>query len=144
MLERLREAVPPELRGVIDSELAELRVHRFRVGLMALTLLVLLIILMFDDDKEASRQAGLAEGVTSAVEEPVVERSSVERVDRRTEIIGLAKASEDVKLINPFAADLPKPPPEPLIIPVTAPPPPPRCRRLRNRKRSKKQKRRYE
>ena len=126
MLERLREAVPPELRGVIDSELAELRVHRFRVGLMALTLLVLLIILMFDDDKEASRQAGLAEGVTSAVEEPVVERSSVERVDRRTEIIGLAKASEDVKLINPFAADLPKPPPEPLIIPVTAPPPPPR------------------
>ena len=121
MIERLRRSLPPELVNLIDSELVELREHRRRVGFLLTALFVCLIILALDNEEAPPPAAQIAEDEPATA--PV---KPVERIDRRTEIIGLARASEDVELINPFAVDLPKPPPEPLIVPLTAPPPPPR------------------
>ena len=121
MIERLRRSLPPELVNLLDSELVELREHRRRVGFLLTALFVCLIILALDNEEAPPPAAQLAEDEPAA--DPV---KPVERIDRRTEIIGLARASEDVELINPFAVDQPKPPPEPLIVPLTAPPPPPR------------------
>ncbi|MBQ9480333.1 MAG: hypothetical protein IJU71_12385 [Selenomonadaceae bacterium] len=121
MIERLRRSLPPELVNLLDSELVELREHRRRVGFLLTALFVCLIILALDNEEAPPPAAQLVEDEPATA--PV---KPVERIDRRTEIIGLARASEDVELINPFAVDLPKPPPEPLIVPITAPPPPPR------------------
>lgn len=119
MLDRLREAIPKDF---LDNELAELKEHRIRFGFLLLSMAVLVIFLAFDDSQ--------VDPPTQLVEDdPSIEESeptpTVEPIDRRTEIIGLARASEDVQLINPFAVDLPKPPPEPLIIPISTPTPPP-------------------
>ena len=117
MLDRLREAIPKDF---LDNELAELREHRLRFGLLICSMAVLIIFLVLDD-VPIDPPTELVEEESLVEEEP----TPVERIDRRTEIIGLARASEDVQLINPFAVDLPKPPPEPLIIPITTPAPPP-------------------
>ncbi len=118
MLDRLREAIPKDF---IDNELAELREHRLRFGLLIFSMAVLVIFLILDDS-QSDPPNQLVEETPTVESEP-----SVEPIDRRTEIIGLARAAEDAPLINPFAVDLPKPPPapEPVIIPVAAPPPPP-------------------
>ena len=129
MLDRLRGLMSPELRNFLDGELAELRAHRRRVGFLLFAMLALTILLIFDGERESPRQTAQSiEEMPSNAEEPKEEaiEEPIERTDRRTAIIGLAKASEGVKLINPFAVDLPKPPPEPLIVQMTAPPPPPR------------------
>lgn len=129
MLDRLRGLMSPELRNVLDSEFVELRANRRRVGFLLFAVLALTIILLFDGERESSmRTAQSVEETPSNVEESGEEaiEEPIESADRRTEIIGLARASEDVKLINPFAVDLPKPPPEPMIVQITAPPPPPR------------------
>lgn len=132
MLDRLREAIPKDF---LDNELAELREHRLRFGFLILSMAVLVIFLALDDTQ--------SEPPIELVEEEPIDESEppppVEPSDRRTEIIGLAHASEDVQLINPFAVDLPKPPPEPLIIPVStpAPPPPPPLSTLEKRNASK-------
>ena len=124
MLERLREVVPPELVNLLDSELIELREHRRRVAFLLTALFVLAVIAMLDDNDAPQPSAKLVDDTSAAVDEPSVD--PIETTDRRTEIMGLAKAAEDVQLINPFAVDLPKPPPEPLVVPIVAPPPPPR------------------
>ena len=119
MMDRLRELIPQEF---LDNELAELREHKRRIALLLFSLFGLLTVVIFDG-AEPVRESSVEEvPITS---EPRVEKKSMPVKDRRTEIIGLAKASEDVKLINPFAVDLPKPPPEPIIIPIASPPPPP-------------------
>ena len=111
MFERLREVVPPELRAVIDNELTELRAHRRRVSFLVLTMFALMTVMIFDDNESAPQAEPSVEEAPTVTAEPPVKAK-----DRRTEIIGLAKASEGVKLINPFAVELPKPPPEPVIV----------------------------
>ena len=120
-MDRLRELIPQEF---LDSELAELKAHKFRIAALFFSMIGLLIVVFVDDAETVSKS-------TVIVEKPLEEESrgveiSDPKSDRRAEIIGLARASEDVKLINPFAVDLPKPPPEPIVIPITAPPPPPK------------------
>ena len=78
----------------------------------------LIIILILDDNDAPSQSEQPVEETPTIVAEPIEDK----KANRRMEIIGLAKASEGVKLINPFAVDLPKPPPKPvpkpLIIPI--------------------------
>lgn len=119
MIDRLREVVP---KNLIEGELAELREHKLRVGLMLFILIGLTAVLLFDDDRKISSNA---EEVSLVEEEPIEEAPSDPMSERRAEIIGLARAAEEVQLINPFAVDLPRPEPEPLPPPAPLIVPPP-------------------
>ena len=122
------------LKDFYNREINEIMQNKLRFGLIATSLLISVAIFVFHDDESEVTAATDREEtpkIVAAAKSTNDDAKSNETSTKVTEIVGLARASEGIELINPFKSDLIKPPvetkaPEPvkaqIPLPMKTPP----------------------
>ena len=96
-----------KLRRLYNRELSEIKQHKVRLGILAASVVVSLVIFAFANDEEKVNATPEVE--VPKVVEPKDNVKSVaknEKTSKFTKIAGLDKAAKGVELINPFKVDV--------------------------------------